>query len=152
MALKKIEQVKRDKGFRIFDLVIYGVVLLLVAALFITIFTTRNTDPLTGVKVTYRGQLVFEYEFSVGVTTLSEDIEMVEDDNGITLTIRSKDEYNVIYIDKRKKTAKMQDANCGRYKQCVNYYRELKNNSGSIICLPHNVTISPLVSQYDFIR
>jgi len=25
MSLKKIEQVKRDKGFKIFDLIIYGV-------------------------------------------------------------------------------------------------------------------------------
>ena len=33
MSLKKIEQVKADKGFKIWDLVIYGVVLALTAVL-----------------------------------------------------------------------------------------------------------------------
>ena len=63
MSLKKIEQVKADKGFKIWDLVIYGVVLALTAVLFVVIFTTRNTDPLTGVEITVRGEIVFEYEF-----------------------------------------------------------------------------------------
>ena len=45
MSLKKIEQVKKDKGFRLFDLIIYGVIVLTVAVLFIVIFTTRDTDP-----------------------------------------------------------------------------------------------------------
>ena len=51
MSLKKIEQVKEDKGFRLFDLIIYGIIVLTVAALFIAVFATRNTDTLTGVRI-----------------------------------------------------------------------------------------------------
>jgi len=44
MSLKKIQQVKKDKGFKIFDLIIYGIIILTVAVLFIAIFATRNTN------------------------------------------------------------------------------------------------------------
>ena len=124
--------------------------ILIVAVLFIAIFTTRNTDPLTGVKVTFKAQTVFEYEFSSGIKTLSEPVEMEEDGDGITLTIRSDNEYNVIYIDKSKKTVKMKDANC-RGKQCL-YFAEIKNNSGFISCEPHGIKIEPLISKFDFIQ
>ena len=54
MSLKKIEQVKKDKGFKLFDLIIYGVVAVLVAVLFIVVFTTRDASPLTGVRIYLR--------------------------------------------------------------------------------------------------
>ena len=103
MALKKIEQVKKDRGFKLFDIIIYGAVLILVAVLFIVVFTTRNTNPLTGVKVTFKAQVVFEYEFDSGIKTMSEQVELVEDGEGITLTIKTSNDYNVIYINKSKK-------------------------------------------------
>ena len=150
MALKKIEQVKKDRGFKLFDIVIYGAVLVLVAVLFIAVFTTRNTNPLTGVKVTYRAQVVFEYEFGGGIKTLSEQIEIDEDGEGITLTVRTDNDYNVIYVNKSKKTVKMKDANC-KGKQCL-YFAEIKNNSGCIICEPHGIRVEPLISDFDFIQ
>ena len=147
--LKKIEQVKQDRGFKLFDIIIYGAVIVIVAVLFIVVFTTRNTDPLTGVKVTYKAQVVFEYEFDGGIKKQSELVEVKEDDKGITLTIRSNNDYNVIYINKSAKTVKMKDANC-RSKQCL-YYSEIKNNSGYIICDPHGIKIEPLIKNTDFI-
>ena len=150
MALKKIEQVKKDRGFKLFDIIIYGAVILLVVVLFIVLFTTRDTSSLTGVKVTVKAQVVFEYEFDSGIKTLSDQIEIAEDENGITLTIRSKDDLNVIYINKTKKTVKMKEANC-KGKQCL-YFSEIKNNSGGIICEPHGIIIEPLKSDFDFIQ
>ena len=150
MALKKIEQVKEDRGFKLFDIIIYGAVLVLVAVLFIVVFTTRNTNPLTGVKVTYRAEVVFEYEFGGGIKTLSEQVELEEDGEGITLTIRTQDDYNVIYIDKTKKTVKMKDANC-KGRRCL-YFAEIKNNSGYIICEAHAIRVEPLISDFDFIQ
>ena len=150
MSLKKIEQVKKDRGFKLFDIIIYGAVLLIVAALFIAVFTTRNTDPLTGVKVTYKAQVVLEYEFGSGIKSVSDQVELEENDGGLTLTIRSNGDYNVIYIDKSKKTVKMKDANC-RGKQCL-YFAEIKNNSGFIVCEPHGVKVEPLISNFDFIQ
>ena len=150
MALKKIEQVKKDRGFKLFDIIIYGVVILLIAVLFIVLFTTRDTSSLTGVQITHKGQVVLEYDFDSGIKTISEQLreEMVEDGKGITITICSKDDYNTIYINKSKKTVKMKDANC-RGKDCIS---EIKNNSGFISCLPHDLMIKPLKSDFDFIQ
>ncbi|MDE5666926.1 MAG: hypothetical protein K2I29_01655, partial [Clostridia bacterium] len=96
MSLKKIEQVKKDKGFRLFDLIIYGVIVLTVAVLFIVIFTTRDTDPLTGVRIFVDSQEVFSYEFG-GEPTRSDGVTVEEDANGITVTIRTDDDLNVVY-------------------------------------------------------
>ena len=150
MALKKIEQVKKDRGFKLFDIIIYGAIILLVVALFIAVFTTRDTSPLTGVKITHKAQIVLEYEFDGGFKTLSDQIEVEENDKGITVTIRYKDEYNIIYINKSKKTVKINKANC-KGKQCL-YFGEIKNNNGCIICEPHGLYIEPLKSDFDFIK
>ena len=150
MSLKKIEQVKKDRGFKLFDIIIYGAVILIVAVLFIVIFTTRNTDPLTGVRVTFKAQIVFEYDFDSGIKTMSDKVEIKEDDNGITLTIRSDNDYNIIYINKDKKTVKMKDANC-KGEHCL-YFGEMKNNSSFISCEPHGVKVEPLISKFDFIQ
>ena len=44
MSLKKIEQVKKDRGFKIFDLIVYGAVIVAVIVSFVVIFTTKNSE------------------------------------------------------------------------------------------------------------
>ena len=61
MSLKKIEQTKKDRWFRIFDLIIYGVIIISVAVLFIVMFTTQDKSKLTGVKIHLKSETVFEY-------------------------------------------------------------------------------------------
>ena len=148
MSLKKIEQVKADNGFKIWDLVIYGVVLALTAVLFVVIFTTRNTDPLTGVEITVRGEIVFEYEFGGRPKSHSEKITIDENDKGITVTVSTDNGgLNIVYINKSAKTVKMHDANC-KGKQCI-HFAAIKNNSGVIICDPHGVKIEPIIKDVD---
>lgn len=144
MSLKKVEQVKADRGFRIWDLIIYGLIIVLTVVLFIVMFTTRNTDPLSGVSITVKADTVFEYEFGQTPVIYSDAVEVKEDDKGITVTVRTdKDGLNVIYIDKSAKTVKMKEANC-RGKHCI-YFAAVKDNSGYIICDPHGIKIEPLI-------
>ena len=142
MSLKKIEQVKKDRGFKIFDLIIYGAVLVLVAVLFIVVFTTRDTSELSGVKITVGTEVVFEYEFGGEFNKKSDSVTVEEDGKSITVTVTTDEGKNVVYIDKDKKTAKMLDADC-RGKQCM-YFPELDNNSKYIYCSPHGVKVEPL--------
>ncbi len=51
MSLKKVKEVKKDKGFKLFDLIIYGVIAVFVAVLFTVIFTTQNKTPIAGVRI-----------------------------------------------------------------------------------------------------
>lgn len=146
MSLKKIEQVKKDKGFRLFDLIIYGVIVLTVAVLFIVIFTTRDTDPLTGVRIFVDSQEVFSYEFG-GEPTCSDGVTVEEDANGITVTVRTDDDLNVVYIDKSAKSVKMLEANC-KGQQCM-YFPEMKTNTDLIFCSPHGVRVEPFLKNYN---
>lgn len=144
MSLKKVEQVKRDKGFRLFDLIIYGVILVAVAIVFTVVFTTRNADPLTGIKIYANGEEVFTYEFGSGyVVAENEALTVEEDGKGITVTIRTDGGgLNIVYINISSKTVKMTEANC-KGKHCL-YFPEMTNNTDFIYCSPHGVKIEPL--------
>ena len=107
MSLKKIQQVKKDRGFALFDLIIYGVLIAVVAALFVVVFTAFNREPLTGVRVSVRAEAVFEFTFGGQLSVLSEDVTYDEDSKGITVTVQSDDGFNVIYIDKQNRSVKM---------------------------------------------
>ncbi|MDE6613426.1 MAG: NusG domain II-containing protein [Clostridia bacterium] len=147
MSLKKIEQVKKDRGFKILDLIIYGAVLALVAALFIAVFTTRDTSALTGVKITVGTESVFEYEFGGEPQKKADCVTVEEDGKSITVTVVTDGGTNVVYIDKAEKTAKMIEADC-RGKQCM-YFPELDNNSKYIYCSPHGVKVEPLFRDWN---
>lgn len=149
MSLKKVEQVKADKGFKIWDLIIYGVIAVTVAVLFIVVFVTKDESPLTGVRVFVEGQAVFAYEFG-GEPVYSETVteeHVKEDGNGLTVTVNcANGGINVIYIDKSAKTAKVTEANCN-VKQCV-YFPAIDDNNKLIYCNPHGLRIEPLFRDY----
>ena len=147
MSLKKVYELKKDKGFKLFDLIIYGGVVVLAAALLLSVFLTRNDDPLTGVRVYVAGTVVFTYEFDGELTGRSESVEVAEDGRGITLTVHTDGGYNVIYIDKTARTVKVTDADC-RGKQCM-YFAAIDDNNGLIYCNPHSLRIEPFYRNLD---
>ena len=46
MSLKKVREVKSDRGFKIFDLLVYGIIAALIVALFVTLFAVKDRSPL----------------------------------------------------------------------------------------------------------
>lgn len=147
MSLKKIEQVKADKGFKIWDLIVYGAIIVLVVALFITVFAVRDTGPFKGIRVVFANDVIYEYDFENGkeVSRKSEFVETVEE-NGEKLVLKvvfPDGGYNVIRIDKSG-SVKMTEANCGK-KDCT-FMPAIKDNNGFIYCSPHRLKIIP----YDF--
>ncbi len=147
MSLKKIEQVKRDRGFKIPDLIVYGAVIVAVIVSFVVIFTTKNSDPLTGIRVYSGAQIVFEYEFGER-PTYSENVTVEENGAGITVKVNDGDGgFNVIYIDKTARTAKIVDANC-KGKDCA-YFAPIDDNNKIIYCSPHGLRVEPLFRDLD---
>ena len=147
MSLKKIQQVKKDRGFALFDLIIYGVLIAVVAALFVGVFTAFNREPLTGVRVSVRAEAVFEFTFGGQLSVLSEDVTYDEDSKGITVTVQSDDGFNVIYIDKQNRSVKMKQADCNG-RQCL-FFRAMTDNSQFIYCNPHAIKIEPIDRDLD---
>ena len=147
MALKKIEQVKKDRGFKLFDIIIYGAVLVLVAVLFIVLFVARDTSSLDGIKISVKAQVVFEYEFGGEPQSFTDAVTVEKGDGGITVTIEIDGDKNVVFIDTSKKTAKMVEANC-RGKHCM-YFAAMDDNSDFIYCSPHGLKVEPLTEDLD---
>ena len=147
MSLKKVEQVKADKGFKIWDLIMYGAIAAIVVVLFITLFAVRDTSPLKGIRVVLGNEVVYEYDFENGkqISCNTQIVEITDDNaESVSLKVKSGEEdYNYILITKSG-SAKMTDANCDK-RDCV-YAPEIKDNSGVIYCSPHRLKIIP----YDF--
>lgn len=144
MSLKKVEEVKADKGFRIFDLVIYGVVAVLIAVVFIAVFLTRDNDPFDGVRVYVRNECVYEYEFGEGGKVLKDTVEEVVEDGKVTVTVNiAGDGHNVFEIDLEKRSVSMVKADCSISPDCV-YMPAITDNNKFISCEPHQLMILPL--------
>lgn len=154
MSLKKVAEVKKDKGFKIWDLIIYGTVLLLAAALFIAVFATRNTDPLSGIRISVRDgvfseyKVVFEYNFTTEPVYDSDTVEVEENGNILKVTVRTQNNgYNIIEIDKSARTATVTDANC-KSRRCV-YSPSITDNNRDIHCDTHGLKIEPFAYDAD---
>ncbi|MCM1236817.1 MAG: NusG domain II-containing protein [Ruminococcus flavefaciens] len=145
MSLKKVGQVKADKGFKIWDLVVYGVIAVLVVALFIVVFTTRDTSPLSGVRISVKNEVVYEYDFGKGEISKNGEYAEVLSENSekLILKITAGGGYNVVEIDKGG-AVKVTEADCGKG-DCV-FTPQIKDNGGIIYCSPHGLKIVP----YDF--
>lgn len=151
MSLKKVTEVKADKGFKIRDLAVYGAVILIIAVIFIAVFVTRDTSPLKGVKIYTDEVLVFEYNFTNGEyknyapqSVILSDSEESSAENSLKIKITANGGYNVVEINTKERAVKVTEADCGK-RDCV-YTAAITNSSGMIYCSPHKLRILP----YDF--
>jgi hypothetical protein len=147
MSLKKITQVRGDKGFKILDLILYGGLIVLIVALFIAFVFFKDTSPLKGVEIYVKNNLVFTYDFEAGKYTVAdENVIEVVDDGTTELKIKivtENDGYNYVTINKSESWVDLTDANCSYRKDCVHMTR-ISDVSSTIICTPHAVQIVPV--------
>ena len=71
MSLKKVEQVKKDKFFKIWDVLIYGIIAAVIVSLFLAVFFTADHSELREVQAFYRDELLFTYNFPNDELTVS---------------------------------------------------------------------------------
>lgn len=141
MSLKKTQQVRADRGFKIFDLIIYCLVIVIAATLFLVVFFTKDTSKLKGIKIYHLNEVVFDYNFESKEYKKTDKTQVIfEDSEIIRIKITVKNAYNEVEI-KRSGEVKMLEANC-RTKDCI-YTPKITNNSGSIFCQSHTLKILP---------
>ena len=147
MSLKHVMQVKADRGFRICDIIVYAVVIVLIVALFIALVFTRDSSPISSVSVTYgygdEQRTLCTYNFltdSLSVYDYSA-ISVKEREGGLELTFSGDDgDYNVIFIDRHKKRVSVTSANCPS-QDCVFTPAITDNSSLPIICSNHRLIV-----------
>ena len=147
MSFKKIEQIKKGKWFRVWDLIVYGIIAVILIALFLAVFLTRDSSPASGIRITYAGETVFEYDYSEDkYNVLAADRIEITSDSGEKLEVTFHPKgggYNKVVIDKKKRSASVTGADCSLRKDCA-YSPAISDNSAIICCPPHKMTVEPL--------
>ncbi len=142
--LKQIDQVKKDKGFKARDLIVYAVIAVIIVAIFCAVFFTSDTSSLKGVGIYVQNELVFVIDFEDSNTyEIYSDAVIVEEETSesMTLHISAGGGYNVVKIDLNTPSVAVTEADCRR-KDCT-YTAPITDNSGIIYCTPHAMKIIP---------
>lgn len=146
MSLKKIEQVKGGKLFRIWDIIVYVLVVAVSVSLIVFFAVTRDNTELSGIVVTLKGKDVFTYDFIGESYEISspQNVEITEE-NGDRIVVHVYDEegYNDIEIDLNNDSVRVIAADCSYHKDCVYSLPMDSNSSVPIICTPHGLVIRP---------
>lgn len=143
MSLKKIDEIKNSKWFSIWDLVAFGVIIIIAVVLILSFTIGRDKSALGGFSVSYRGESIYEYDFdSDKILKINEKYIKIDGDR-----LRFDDGnggYNIIYVNTAAKTVDVTDSNCSSHKDCVHTAKLTNNSSAPIICTVHGLTVSPL--------
>lgn len=150
MSIKKIEQVKAAKWFKIWDLLVYGLLIGVIAALFIVFAFVGKGGRLDGITVSYKGERIFTYSFTQDKFELFKaDYIEVKADGGerleLTFYTDGKSGYNDIEINKKDKSVKVVASDCSTHKDCVYTPALSGSRSVPILCTPHALSIAPLI-------
>lgn len=155
MSQKKIEQVKKTKYFRPWDILVYGIILLVIVALFLIVFLTGDKTSANGFTIRQGERVVFTYYFDTDryVYTLTDGVIKIdsEDEGSLNFTVYTGDKsgFNKIKVDKLAGSVEVVDADCSLLRKDCVYTPALKDNSSVISCLPHEMYIEPLIKRVD---
>ena len=149
MSLKKVTQVKADRGFKIWDIAVYAFLAALIAALFAAFVFVRGGTPLESVVITIgfgeEQRTVCAYDFVSDRLDISdpERVEVLSDDDSALKLVFHADgtEYNEILIDKAAVSVRVTNANCPAL-NCVYTAAITSGSSPPIICATHAMIIS----------
>jgi len=146
--MTNFDDIKKSKFFEKADVIVYAFVLLLIVALFSVFIWGANEETMTGISVsaTENGNtvVIFTYEFETDKITIAgewEDrIAVTETDDELEVKFFFGDEYNLLTIAKKEKTAVMTEATCSFHHDCTKF-PPITDGSGVIICIPHGLTV-----------
>ena len=155
MSQKKIEQVKKTKYFRLWDILVYGIILLIIASLFLVVFLTGDKTSANGFTIRQANKVVFTYYFDTDSYeyNLTDGVIKIDsqDESSLNFTVYTRDKsgFNKIKVDKVNNSVEVVDADCSLLRKDCVYTPALKDNSSVISCLPHEMYIEPLIKRVD---
>lgn len=151
MSGKKLDSIKSEKYFRVWDLVVYGVLALVIAALFLAVFLSRDDSPAGGIKISSYGTAVCVYDYQADKFTVFDgeimEIESQSEEEVRLIFHAERGGYNKIVIDKINKSVRVSDADCSLHRDCV-FTPAITDNGSAISCPPHNMKIEPVTKSY----
>ncbi len=140
-----VDKIKSSKPFKLWDILIYSLILALIALMFIAIFVIAPKKDITGFKITLNDTTVVDYSFNDNSILINSDfrdrIKYNQTSNTITVyTNEQKTEYNIISFSLENKTVWISESNCSDSKDCV-HFEPISSGEQIIYCLPHNLKV-----------
>ena len=134
MSLKKISEEKQNKFFRKKDLIIYILVAVAVAAVFLAVFLSEDKDAPENIRIIYADEVIFTMTIGEEGTILSDVVTREKTYFGYRITVTTEYGSNVFDVNVKEKTVSVESADCegGDCRRMKIYKR-----SDSIVCLPH---------------
>ena len=151
--LKNVQAARRDKPFKIADIVPYMAVVLVIIVLFVAVFTEEKTSwNKLSVVDSETGETLFVYyaarnEYVVNTQNSRNWRVTVENtDKGFLVTFTrdfdGTERFNQLEITQSvTATAKMVDSICGFHKDCVRNFDEIDVSGGVIVCSPNRLKV-----------
>lgn len=151
MKEKIFDRIRKSKPFEIKDIFIYGMALLIVIGLFLSLLGFNKTNDISGYKITVKNEIAVTLSFTDGVMVdpaFNELVLVKQGGNVFTITVYTKDKsgFNEIIFNLAEKSVFVSKSNCSESKDCTHFPK--LTNSGSIYCAPHQLKISPLNDGY----
>ena len=153
-ALSNVQHAKKDKPFKVMDVMVYIAVVLLILVLFsVFVFNTDDKQlQIVTVVDDDTGETLFVYNVTRGEYTVNQantngwTIDVEQKDNGVEVTltreIQGEKHFNKMQITRgRNPSVKMTDAICGFHKDCVRNFPAITRSDGAIVCSPNRLKI-----------
>lgn len=153
-VVANVVSAKKDKPFKLLDIMLYlGVLLVILVLFYVFIFDTDNLQMQTvAVYDDETGETLFLYNVTRNEYIVNEDnlsgwvvtVEQVEDGIKVTLTreIGGDAHFNTLKITRGAQVSvQMIDSVCGFHQDCVRNFPAVTRAGGAIVCSPNRLKI-----------
>ena len=153
-TVTNVQNAKKDKPFKVLDVMVYLCVLLLILTLFfVFVFDVDNTQlQVINVIDIETGETLFVYNVTRNEYLINTDningwqVQVTDIKNGVEVTltreIRGEQRMNVVHITRgRTPSVVMHNSVCGRTKDCVRTFSAITRSGGVITCSPNRLKI-----------
>ena len=147
---KSLSEIKKEKFFSKWDLIIYSLIVVLEIGLFCVVATVDNDETvLNKIEVYYRENVIYEYDFlkNNGIINEIKYCSVSEKSFGdyTEIKITVPEGKNTLIVSDGK--AYMSEADCSAYPECVHNFQPIKKGGEIIVCLPHKIKVVSFGSQ-----
>lgn len=156
-VIANVQNAKKDKPFKVLDVMVYLCVVLLILVLFyVFIFDTDNAQlQLVNVIDEETGETLFVYNVTRGEYSINDNnsngwtMQVEQSAGGVVVTltreIAGEAHFNKLTITRgRNPSVKMTDSICGFHKDCVRNFPAVTRSGGAIVCSPNRLKVITL--------
>lgn len=142
---RKYTNVKGTKPFKLWDVFLYGFIILIVFSLFLFFIILNPKTQAETFSIYHQTKLVATFGFDGQVKVNQDYIDNVtttSNDDYIFIKVINKqnlNHYNVIKVDKRNKCVSISDSNCSTGRDCT--HSPAIQGNGAIVCAPHSLKV-----------